>query len=193
MEFYLAQGVSVITAIIAVFMMQLKNLKWILLCQLTANLLTALSYLLLGGLSGAGISIIAIVQSFLMFLYNQKNKKPSLIILVIFILAYVGCSIVYYKSFIDVFPAIAAICFAVSISVPTAFLSRVWFSFSPISWVVYDVATMAYGNLIIHSVVFISTAVALIRIDGIFKLKKKKSAKNFETNAEEQQTDITQS
>jgi hypothetical protein len=48
MEFYIAQGISIITAIIAVCMMQFKKLKWILLGQLTTNLLTAVSHILLG-------------------------------------------------------------------------------------------------------------------------------------------------
>ena len=47
MEFYIAQGISVITAIIAACMMQFKNIKLILLGQLAANLLTAISYILL--------------------------------------------------------------------------------------------------------------------------------------------------
>ena len=174
MDFYIAQGISVITAIVAVCMMQFKNLKLILLGQLTTNLLTALSYLLLDGLSGAGISIIAIIQSGVMFIYNQKNKKPHWWVLGLFILSYLACSVFYYKSFIDVLPAISAICFAISIAMPTPFLSRVWFSFNPIFWVAYDLSTRAYGNLAIHLIVFISTITALIRIDDIFGFKKRK-------------------
>ena len=145
----------------------------ILLCQLAVNLLTAISYILLGGLSGGGICLIAIAQSTVMFFYNKAEKKPQWWVLAIFIAAYVACSVVYYHSFVDVFPAISAVCFAVSITMPTPFLSRVWYVFNPVSWIVYDVATLAYGNLLIHAVVFISTAVALIRIDGIFRPKRK--------------------
>ena len=172
-EFYIAQGISILTAGIAVFMMQLKQLKFILLCQLAVNLLTALSYILLGGLSGGGVCLIAIVQSLVMFFYNQAGKKPQWWVLAIFIAAYVACSVLNYQSFIDIFPAIAAVCFAVSIAMSTPFLSRVWYVFNPLAWIVYDVAKLAYGNLLIHAVVFISTLVALIRIDGIFRGRKK--------------------
>ena len=180
MEFWIAQGLSIITAIVAVFMMQFKNLKWILLGQLTTNLLTAISYILLGGLSGGGICIIAIFQSSVMFFYNQKKKKPHLWVLALFIVAYLACSVIYYKSFIDIFSAISAICFAISVAMPSPFLSRLWYSFNPISWAIYDVATQAYGNLLIHTVVFISTVVALIRIDDIFGFKKRKLKKERE-------------
>ena len=77
MEFYIAQGISVITAIIAACMMQFKNIKLILLGQLAANLLTAISYILLDGLSGGGICLIAIVQSAVMFFYTQKHSKTT--------------------------------------------------------------------------------------------------------------------
>ena len=56
----------------------------------------------------------------------------------------------------------------------TPFLSRLWYSFNPISWIIYDIATKAYGNLLIHTVVFISTVVALVRVDDIFGFKKRK-------------------
>ncbi len=175
MEFYIAQGISVITAIIAACMMQFKNIKLILLGQLTANLLTAISYILLGGLSGGGICLIAIVQSAVMFFYTQKDTRPQWWVVAIFIVAYVVCSAFYYQSFVDILPAIAAVCFAVSITMKTPFLSRIWYVFNPLSWLAYDIVVMAYGNLLIHAVVFISTVVALVRVDDIFKLKKRNS------------------
>lgn len=184
MEFYLAQGISIITAIIAVIMMQFKKLKWILLGQLTTNLLTAVSYILLGGLSGGGICFIAILQSLVMFFYNQKNKKPHLWVLGLFIVAYIACSVIYFKSFIDIFSALAAVCFAVSIAMETPFLSRIWYVFNPIFWAVYDVYTLAWGNLLIHTVVFISTVVALIRVDDIFGFKKRKREKQQAENSQ---------
>ena len=173
-EFYIAQGISIIVALLAVAMMQFKNVKIILLFQLAVNLLTALSYLLLGGLSGGGVCVIAIAQTAIMFFYNEMAKKPQWWLLAIFIVAYVACSAMNYQSLIDIFPAIAAICFAVSITMSTPFGARVWYVFNPIAWIVYDIAKLAYGNLLIHIVVCVSTVVALIRIDDIFHLKKKK-------------------
>ena len=79
MEFYIAQGISIVTALVAILSMQLKNMKSILIFQITANLLAASTYFLLGGFSGAGISLIAIIQLIVMFFYNKKNIKPPLI------------------------------------------------------------------------------------------------------------------
>ena len=41
MEFYIAQGISIVTALVAILSMQLKNMKSILVFQITANLLAA--------------------------------------------------------------------------------------------------------------------------------------------------------
>ena len=65
-------------------------------------------------------------------------------------------------------------------------MSRVWYVFNPLFWIVYDISTLAYVNLVIHVVVFVSTVVALIRVDDIFRLRKKK-AESVQTSEEEPQ------
>ena len=175
MEFYIAQGISVLTALTAIVGMQMKNMKAILLSQILANLFTASTYFLLGGFSGAGICLVAIVQAVTMFFYNQKNKKPHLAVTVLFILAYVACSVVYYERFIDVFSAMAAVCYAMSITQSSPTASRLWYVMNPLFWVVYDLYTRAYGNLIMHASIFLSTFLALIRVDGIFKKNKQEN------------------
>lgn len=173
MEFYIAQGISVLTALTAIVGMQMKNMRAILLSQILANLFTASTYFLLGGFSGAGICLIAIAQAVTMFFYNQKNKTPHLWVIILFVLLYVGCSIFYYKTFIDIFSALAAVCYAMSIAQSNPKLSRLWYVLNPLFWVVYDINTRAYGNLIMHASIFLSTLLALIRVDGIFTSKHK--------------------
>lgn len=170
MEFYIAQGISVLTTLLSIFTMQLKSMKKILIGQTLVNLLVAVSYFLLGGLSGAGICFIAIFQGIVMFFYNTKEKKPHLWVILGFIALYVACSAVYFKSFSDLFPAIAAVCFAMSIVQQKPAASRLWYLPNPILWIVYDIILLAYGNLIMHIIVFIGTLLGIIRLD----LKKKK-------------------
>ena len=165
MEFYLAQGISVLTGIVAVVMMQFKDMRKILIGQILANLLTASTYFLLGGFSGAGICLIAIVQTVTMFLYNLKNRPPHRAVSVLFILLYLACSAFYYKSPVDLFSAMAAICYAFSVVQTKSSLSRLWYLFNPLCWLIYDLFTRAYGNLILHVVVFSSTLIAIFRND----------------------------
>ena len=55
MEFYIAQGISVVTCVLAVITMQFKSMRGILIGQTIVNLTSVLTYVLLGGLSGAGM------------------------------------------------------------------------------------------------------------------------------------------
>ena len=174
-EFYIAQGISVLITIIAVLMMQFKSMTIILLGQISANLLTATTYFLLGGLSGAGICFIAIIQTVTMFVYNRKKKTPHIALILVFIALYIGCCIYYYQSIVDIFSALAAITFALSIAQQDSKKARIWYIFNPICWLIYSFFCQAYGNCITYSIIFVSTLIAMIRVDDIFKLKSKNS------------------
>ncbi|MBQ3074980.1 MAG: YgjV family protein [Clostridia bacterium] len=165
MEFYLAQGISVLTGIVAVVMMQFKDMRKILIGQILANLLTASTYFLLGGFSGTGICLIAIVQTVTMFLYNLKQRPPHRAIIAVFVLLYIACSAFYYRSPVDLFSAMAAICYAFSVVQTRACLSRLWYLFNPLCWLIYDLFTRAYGNLVLHVVIFLSTLYAILHND----------------------------
>ena len=113
--FWLAQGISVITGILAIIMMQFKNMKTILLFQIIVNVTASLNYLLLGGDSGAIISALAIIQSVVMFLYNTKKRKPHIHVILGFIICYVDVSlfnIIVSGDLMEILPAIAAVCFS---------------------------------------------------------------------------------
>lgn len=173
MEFYIAQIISILTAIVAIISMQMKSMKGILITQISANLLASSTYFLLGGFSGAGISIIAIIQLIVMFLYDKKQKKPHIWVIILFILAYIGYSILNFKEFIDIFPMLAAVIFSISIAQKNPSAYR-WLSLiHPLCWLVYDTYMLAYINIIMRIGIFISAVIAKIRLDGLFGFKKK--------------------
>ena len=165
MFFYIAQGISILTALVAVFMMQFKTMEKILAGQILANVLTASTYFLLGGFSGAGICFIAIVQSIAMFVFAKKQTQVKMPVVLTFVGLYLACAWISYQSYIDLFSALAAVCFAFSVAAKNPKLSRRWYVLNPVCWMVYDIATRAYGNFIIHAVVFVSTFSAILRLD----------------------------
>lgn len=175
--FYLAQGISVFCGVLAIVMMQLKNMKTILAFQIIVNLTASLNYLLLGGNSGAMASMLAIIQSVVMFLYSAKKRKPHLVVIIGFILAYAACStynILLTRDFMEFLPAMAAFCFSLSLvqEKPSAF--RVWGALNPAFWLPYDLYTRSYVMFFVHFGILTSSLVAMIRIDGFFGLVKKK-------------------
>lgn len=173
MAFYIAQAISVLNALTAVLIMQCKNMKIILIGHIATNLLTASTYFLLDSFSGAGICVIAIVQTVIMFFYNRKNVKPHIPVILGFIVLYIGCSVLYYKSPIDILSALAAVTFAISVTQEKPSVSRFWYLFNPLLWMVYDIYAKAYVNFVMHTAIFISTFWAMIRVDRIFDRKNK--------------------
>ena len=161
MEFYIAQGISALNGVVAVVMMQFKDMKKILAGQILANLLTASTYFLLGGISGAGICFIAIFQTVVMFIYSIKKVTPHRWVIIGFVAMYIACLVIYYKSPVDLLSAAAAITYAFSVVQTKPACSRLWFLFNPLLWLVYDLFTSAYVNIILHAAVFCSTAFAI--------------------------------
>lgn len=175
MEFYIAQGISIITTIISVVSTQIKSMKPILVCKIMANLLSVATYLLLGGISAAGMCFIAIFHSIVSFLFNMKEKKPPLYVALLFMAMYIACSAIYYKSPVDIISGAAAVCFCISLTQTNSTAYRLWFVFNPLLWIVYDVLMMAYGNMVMHGIVLVSTIVAIIRIDICGTIKNRKT------------------
>ncbi len=173
--FYIAQGISVITAIIAILSVQLKNMKGILVTQLIGNSMAASTYFLLGGFTGAGVSIIAVVQTVVMYFYNVKDKKPHLAVTLAFIAAYILNAALTFSSIFDIFPAIAAVCFALAVAQTKPVAFRFFSIWNPLCWIVYDVYAKAPVNLLTHMGVLISVLVACVRLDGFFGLLNKNS------------------
>ena len=174
--FWIAQGISVFTGVLAIIMMQMKNMKTILVFQIAVNLTASLNYLLLGGDSGAFISLLAIIQSIVMFIFNVRKKKPHIAIVIAFALCYVSIStynIIASREFIGILPALAAICFCIGLVQEKPSVFRIWGALNPSCWLVYDLMTESYVMFCVHLAILISSIVAMIRVDGIFRKKAK--------------------
>ncbi len=180
LAFYIAQGISIFTGILAIVMMQLKNMKTILVFQIIVNLTASLNYLLLGGDSGALISLLAIVQSIVMFIYNTRKKKPHLIVVIAFIAAYAsisGYNMISSGELMGILPAFAAVCFSVSLVQEKPSVFRVWGFLNPTFWLPYDLFTGSYVMFAVHFGIAVSSVIAIVRLDGFFGLIKSKKGR----------------
>ena len=180
-SFYIAQGISVIAGILAVIMMQMKNMKTILFFQIVVNLTASLNYLLLGGDSGAIISFLAIVQSTVMYFYNKKGKKPHLAVIIGFIVCYLACStynIIMKADLMEILPALGAFCFSMCLVQEKPSVFRVWGALNPVCWVPYDLYTHSYVMFCVHFGILASSVVGMVRLDGFFGLFKSKGGEH---------------
>ena len=175
LAFWLAQGISVIAGVLAIVMLQLKNMKIILLFQILINLIASTNYLLMDGGSGMLLSLVAIFHSIVMFFYNTKEIKPHVPVTVGFILIYFACSIynlVITHDPMEILPAFAAFCFSMCLMQKKPSVFRIWAAFNPTFWLPYDIYTESYVMFMVHAGILISSIVGMIRVDGIFKRKK---------------------
>lgn len=173
----ISYGLSVLTAISAILSMQLKNIKYILITQITGNLLAAFSYFFLPEAdAGFAVSIIAVIQSIVMFFYDRKKKSPHIVVTLIFIAAFLFFSL-YQKTdnILNFLPAVAAVCFAIAITQKKANRFRMFGLANSLIWIVYDVCIpIPSANFFVHLGIAISTLIGMIRLDGLFGLKKNK-------------------
>ena len=170
--------ISICNAVIAVFVMQMKTMRSILIGQITINLIGAVSFFLLEGYSAASICTIGIIQCVIMSIYNQKGVKPHLPVIGLFMMAYIACSVVYYTSPVDILGALAALFFAISVTRTKPSVARIWNALNPLTWMLYDICIGGYGQIVMHFVIFASVAIAIVRLDIIPKHKAKKETTN---------------
>ena len=173
-SFIIAQAFSFLSAVAVIIGMQCKNMKMILLWQSLGNLAVALGYFLLGGVSGGLICLFAVAQGAVMYLYNQKGRKPHTAVLVGFIVVSIACSaITAYstRSIAEIFSAAGALLYTLSIAQQRPAASRLIYLFNPVCWMCYDVFTKAIVSFIVHLSVFIATGIGIIRVDILGKKK----------------------
>ena len=174
MDFIIAQAISVLTTAFAVLSMQFKSMKHVLICQLICNLLCSTTYVLLGAYSGSLICLIAIVQCLVVFFYNKKRIQPHIAVILVFIALYIAASAILFQSFADVFSAMGAVFFAIGMTQKSSAAARRWYIANPVCWILYDIFALAYGNILTHGIIFISTLIAIIRLDlPNYRAKKK--------------------
>lgn len=165
MSFVFSQICGLIVSVAAIISMQLKNIKFILVCQLICNGVGALSYILLGGFSGCGIYLLALTQSIVYYLFRIKQKRAPIFIAIIFICMYLLCSLTSYKGLCDLFSATAALMCALSLIQEKPSRYRVFMLLNGLIWMIYDINLGAYTMIISHMATALSAGVGIIRLD----------------------------
>ena len=126
--------------------MQMKSMKAILITQIRSNLLVSSTYFLLGSFSGAGISLIAIIQLIVMYVYDKKETKQHWSIVAMFIAAYIVYSVSNFKNVMDIFPLLATIFFALVVVQKKPSIFRIYGMLNQLCWLVYDIYSLAIIN-----------------------------------------------
>ena len=115
----MAQICGLISTVAAILCVQARTANGVLLGQILANGFSALSYGLLGSISGAWVCLLAAVHSILISRIQKRNserKKWTALLSIIFAIAYIAGSVITYTRWPDVISCICALLFVVTIA-----------------------------------------------------------------------------
>lgn len=161
-------GIGLIINAIA---MQQRKKKQILIGLIVANLICAVSYIILNSYSAVITCFISIMQTCVKYTFDKKEKKVPLILQVIFILTSIVGGILTSKNILDIIPTICLVLYTTSILQSKEKNIRLFTSANILCWVIYDVYIRAYIGILLNSFSLISVIVAIIRYDILKKNK----------------------
>ncbi len=175
MDFGLSEWLGLIVSVAVVLSMQLKNVRYILVCQLVCNGLGALSYILNGNLSGCGLYGVAILQTIVFFLYRLKNPdKTPFFLALAFLVAFGVCSLATYRIPQDLLSAAAAVSCALGLAQKKASGYRLFMLLNGVLWLLYDVAVSAAMTMMLsHILTVAASLLGIVRLDLLKKERRK--------------------
>lgn len=165
MEFLISQICGIAASMAAIISMQIKSIKGVLAWNLTCNLMSGLSYVLVGGFSGCIICLAAISQAVVYSVYRLKNKKSPMFLMWIFAVLYVLCSLPTFKGAVDIISIVAGLTAAFGLAQEKSSNYRVFMVLNGVLWSIYDVSVGAYTMILSHAVTAISATIGIIRLD----------------------------
>jgi len=162
----LPQLVGLLAVITFLFSYQQKNRNGILLLNAASRVLYIIQYILLGAFSGAALDVLGTVSSILAANKEKplisKRLKPVLITLNCVIL-FVG--LLFYKNITSIFPIIGVILHTSALWISNEkHIRRLSFFDSPF-WLVYNLASRAYGSAIGDILTMVSISIAIYKYD----------------------------
>ena len=165
MAYIISQILGFIVFLFVFASMQTKNIQRVLLCQVGCNGLGMLSYILIGGLSGCGIYLVATIQSVLFYILRRKGKEEPRWLPPIIFVAYIGCSALTFHGLTDLIPMLAAVLCALGILQKKPTNYRIIMVLNGAVWMIYDFIVGAYTMLASHIFTVVSAAIGIIRLD----------------------------
>ena len=173
MEFYIAQAIGLVVTGMSLIAQHFKKMHWIMLAEVVMNVLSAAQYLLLDGMSGMWVSVIASANALSMLAYckfgdGEKKTIPN-ILCVVFAAAQLAVGIGNIHVWYDAIPVIGAMIFAVSMLLAKPFMYRILRIVNGVNWTIYCLCTGAYTMILTQALGVISAVTAIIRLD----IKKK--------------------
>jgi len=143
-----AQILGIIAIIISVLSMLFNAKKYVILFGIIYNVLTLISYLLLGKYLGCILLVILTLKNIVYYIYSLKKLKPNLFILICFEIVILVVSIILWQSWVDIFILINSLINTYTSWQDNVKLLKIGVVICTIFLVLYDVFIGAYVYVI---------------------------------------------
>ena len=171
-NFIIAQIFGTLGIITSVISMQFKKRQAIFLALLFLMIFSILNFVFLDEFSGTYISLFAILEMVINYILEKKNKPIPKPLIVFYVIANIVIGALTFRSFIDIFPIIAALIFCFTLLTKNEQTIRKEMFLNQTAWLIYDFYIGAYAFAISNILTLISITIA------IFRFSKKKSKKS---------------
>jgi ribosomal protein S18 acetylase RimI-like enzyme len=176
-----AQIMGLIALVCLVLSMQQNNKKSLLKIQLLANTFYGVQYLLLNALSAASMSLVSLIRCILFYKNDQKTKKPSLLILITFIVIIIFFCITTFDGYYSLIPIVIALMYTYALWQTNMDVFRIISVIVAMGWISYNIVVGAYVAIIGSIIELTSAVVAIIRFCK-YKMYYLKNASNNNIN-----------
>lgn len=129
-----------------------NKMKQVLLLYFFANAFTGISYLLVGSISAGLLSFIAVFQIIINHIYNTKNKKIPLLLIVIYLITLYCVNLITFRNWYDLILLMTSTAFVLSMAQQKVKIYRILCITNISLFVLYDIIAGAYGISLTHSV-----------------------------------------
>ena len=168
----IAQAVGIVAMLFNIFSYQQKSAKRIITLQFFGASFFALNYLLLGKYIGAMLNLVGVIRAIL-FLKKEKTKVDRLFWVAIFGIAYVGAYVLNFTVVgvepipknlsVEILPVIAMFATHLAYRCNSPRTLRYICLISSVSWLIFNIVSVAIGAILCEVFSLISIAIATIR------------------------------
>ena len=164
------QSIGFLSMIFSLMVFQLNNHRRMIEVHSLASFLHFVHLYLLGGITGAIVSLIVVVRN-LLFIKFKKNKKASFLPY-IFIGLFLGLGLINLADWVELLPVMGAVLGTIGYWQNKPKIVRLIALFVAPLWFIYGFSQGSYSTMITEVILFGSDIVGIIRHDSSKKKKK---------------------
>lgn len=156
------QTIGLVATVLMVSVFQSKKRSSMLKLQISATLLFALHFFLLGATTGSILNLAGSLRSFV-FLKSHKKRNPQILYLFIALFTLVG--LITWQGPISLLPMFGMVAGTIAYWQKTPAKTRMLIPFSTIPWFAYSLISGSIPGVMVESFVFVSTVIGIYRLD----------------------------